>query len=327
MTPRATRWLAAACAAALLVPARGAIASGGGSGQARAGAGAGGSAGAPRARAPQRTVVVAPLSTLGSESTSAPVRRLATELEGALGQAPGVKVIGTAAALDAIKQAKKPGLRACDGDAACLAELGKLVGADWVVYGEVGGLGDVQVVYLELIDVATARELRATTLQATSGEDPDGGARGAAIRLVAPDRFVGSLDVDVDVPGAAIYVDGKRLARSPSPPLTLAVGAHALRVTHPEFRDFVRFVDVPYDRAVNVPVALQQFPVVERDIESRGGTLPPAPDAPVAATPWYRTWWAIAGFGAIAVTGAAITVGLIVDGTSAEQERPVEPPR
>jgi hypothetical protein len=278
-----------------------------------------------RPRPPARQVVLAPLSTLGSESTAAPVRRLAGELEQALGQA-GVKVIGTAAALEAIKQAKKPGLRSCDGDAACLAELGKLVGADWVVYGEVGGLGDVQVVYLQLVDAATGKDVRSTTLQAVAGDDPDGGARGAAVRLLAPERFVGAVDVKVDVAGAAIYVDGKRLARSPSPALELPVGTHALRVTHPEFRDFVRFVDVPFDRRATVTVALQQFPVVERDLESRGGSEPDSAVASAAPAPWYRSWRAIAGFGAVLLTGAAITAAIVADGTDADGERPVDPP-
>jgi hypothetical protein len=284
-------------------------------------------AGKPAPR-PSRQVVLAPLSTLGSESTAAPVRRLASDLESALGQA-GVKVIGTAAALDAIKQAKKPGLRSCDGDPGCLAELGKLVGADWVVYGEVGGLGDVQVVYLQLVDVATGKDLRSTTLQATASDDIDGGTRGAAVRLVAPERFVGAVDVKVDVAGAAIYVDGKRLARSPAPALELPVGTHALRVTHPEFRDFVRFVDVPFDRRTTVTVALQQFPVVERDLESRGQDGDGEAGAVATATgpaPWYRSWWAIAGFGAVVLTGAAITAAIVADGTDADGERPVDPP-
>ena len=312
------RLIAAVCAATLLAPP-GVVRAGN---QARPARPAGGKPAA------QRAVVVAPLSTLGSESTAAPVRRLAGELETALGQTAGVRVIGTAAAVEAIKQAKKPALRACDGDAACLAELGKLVGADWVVYGEVGGLGDVQVVYLQLIDVAGSRELRSTTLEASAGDDPEGGARGAAVRLVAPERFVGSVAVTVDVAGAAIYVDGKRLARSPAPALQLPVGTHALRVTHPEFRDFVRFVDVPFDRAADVQVGLQGFGVVERDLQSNTGAAVRRDytQTSIDEPAWYRRWWAIAGFGAILVTGAAITAGVLADGTDADQVRPVPPP-
>jgi hypothetical protein len=322
-TGAARRALALACAAVTALPGVAGAGSRGAPSVAQPKPGA-----PPRAPVAQHTVVLAPLSTLGSESTAAPVRRLAADLEAALGQQPGVKVIGSAAALDAIKQAKKPMLRSCDGDTGCLAELGKLVGADWVVAGEVGGLGDVQVVYLELIDVGSAREVRNTTLQG-GADDPEGGPRGAAVRLIAPERFVGRVDVKVDVAGAAIYVDGKRLARSPSPPLELPVGTHALRVTHPEFRDFVRFVDVPFDRSAAVTVELQQYPVLERDLKSQGGdggTEPAGPAEATGPTPWYRRWWALAGFGAVLVTGAAITAGVIADGTDAERTRPVHPP-
>ena len=58
-----------------------------------------------------------------------------------------------------------PRLRACDGNTKCLAELGALLSADTVIYGEVGGLGNVQVVYLKAVNVARAKELRSTTLE------------------------------------------------------------------------------------------------------------------------------------------------------------------
>jgi len=293
------------------------------------GAGAAPVAAQPPAKAvPHRAVVLAPLSTLGSESTAAPIRKLGGDLEAALGQVPGMKVIGSATAVDAIKQAKKPALRSCDGDPGCLAELGRLVDADWVVYGEVGGLGDVQVVYLVLVDVGTGREVRSTTLQLGGGADLEGGPRGAAVRLLAPERFMGKLAVTVDVPGASIYVDGKKLARSPAPALPLPVGPHALRVTHPEFRDFVRFVDVPFDRAADVQVGLQGFGVVERDLQSNTGAAVRRDytQTSIDEPAWYRRWWAIAGFGAILVTGAAITAGVLADGTDADQVRPVPPP-
>ncbi|HEV7559162.1 MAG TPA: hypothetical protein VGO00_26995, partial [Kofleriaceae bacterium] len=111
-----------------------------------------------------RIVAVAPLSTLGAEDTSASTKKALGQIEAALAALPGTKVVTTAQVADAIKKAKKPQLKACEGDPGCLAEVGKLVGAQIVIAGEVGGLGEAKVVYLGATEVATAKELRSTTL-------------------------------------------------------------------------------------------------------------------------------------------------------------------
>lgn len=279
-----------------------------------------------------QTVALAPLSTLGAESTGAASKKLTADLEGALGAIAGTKVVGAAAVGDAIKRAKKAQLKACDGDAGCLAELGKLAGADAVVYGEVGGLGDVQVVYLELVDVPTGKVTRSTTLQlgAAPGADTQGGARGAAVRLLAPDKFVGHLAVTVDAPGASIYVDGKRVGKSPAPPIELPVGTHALRVTHPEYRDYVRFVDVPYaDQPADVQVGLQQFPIVEKDLQSKEGSATRVEYlhyVGTAPSPWYRRWYVLAAFGAVVAIGAGVAFDAAAGGPSADHTRTINPP-
>jgi TolB-like protein len=254
---------------------------------------------APAAAAP-RTVAVTPLSTLGSEVSSASAKKITAELETALASITGIKVIGTAAVSDAIKKAKQQRLAACDGDATCLKDVGTLVGAELVVFGELGGLGDAQIVYLKLIDAKLGREVRGTTLDVSSLGA--GGARAAAYRLLDPGRFVGTLAVTVDIPGAQVFVNGKLIGKSPVKPLAFTVGTHALRVTHPEYRDFVRFVDVEFDKAAQVTVELHQFPVVQNNIEgiannTRINEIEPR---------WYRKWWAVAAFGAVAFTGALL---------------------
>jgi hypothetical protein len=248
-----------------------------------------------------RVVAIAPLSTLGSDAAGAP-RKLGSDLEGAFGALPGTKVIGVGAVGDSIKKAKKPQLRACDGDPGCLQELGALVGADLVVFGEVGGLGDAQIVYLKLIDAKAGREVRNTTLEI--GAPIGGGARGAAIRLLEPNRYVGRLVLDVDTQGASIFVNGKLVGKSPLAPLPVAVGTHAVRVTHPEFRDFVRFVDVEFDRPANVKVGLQQYPIVQSSIT---GVLPDGTIIKEVDPPWYRKWYGVAALGA-----GALAIGILV---------------
>ncbi len=284
----------------------------------------------PRSGAPAplkpSLIAVAPLSTLGAEDTSAAAKKLEAEIARELAAASGVKVVAGGEVIDAIKKAKKPILRACDGNADCLADLGKLMGASHVVFGEVGGLGDVSVIYLVLVDASSGKEVRRAQVSLAVAEQ--GGVKGGAVRLLDPDRFTGRLVVTTPVEGAVIYVDGRRLGKSPAPPAPLAVGPHALRVTHPEHRDFVRFVEIAFDK--DTPVAVELSPYASFDTEL-GATDPGAPkpklnyvDAPPR---WYRTWWAIAGFSAAALTGAVVIGVATADNVDFDASGTVRPPR
>ncbi|HEX4416986.1 MAG TPA: PEGA domain-containing protein [Kofleriaceae bacterium] len=215
-----------------------------------------------------RVVAIAPLSALGAEDTSAGTRKLTGQIEAAIAALPGTTVVRAAQVADAAKKAKKPQLRACDGDAACLTELATLVGAQIIISGEVGGLGESKVVYLAATQ--SGKELRATTM-AVGGtrDDASGGPRGAAVRLLDPDSYRGTLHFVIDVAGATVYINGAKVALTAAGDTLQAVGAQAVRVTHPEYHDFVRFIDVEYGKTTDVAVGMQQYPIVERDLAGK----------------------------------------------------------
>jgi hypothetical protein len=251
-----------------------------------------------------RVVALAPLSTLGAEDTSVATKKLTADIQQAIVGLGGTKLIGPADVSAAIAKAKKPQLKACDGDAACVAELGKLVGAQIVVTGEVGGLGESRVVYLGAIDVAAVRELRSTTLTIGAHDDA-GGPQGAVVRLLDPDRYRGTLRFTIDAGGATVFVNGSKVALSPHGDLALPVGTQAIRVTHPEYHDFVRFVDVPYGKTLELSVGLQQYPIIEKNV--RG--LPMSRDKiEYVDPPLWRRWY-VTGPAAL---GLAILAGVIL---------------
>jgi len=274
-------------------------------------------------------VAIAPLSTLGEETSSKETRQVQALVEAGIGAVPGFTAVAKRTLDRTVMKAKRRDLRACDGDNACLSELGKLVGAKLVVYGELGGLGEAQVVYLKAVDVADAHELRSTTLELGGSADRKASTRSAAFRLLAPDRYQGRLAVKVDVKGATIYVDGQAMGTSPKPAFPLAVGTHAVRVTHPEYRNFVRFVDIRFDQETPVDVALSAYPIVERDVGATGdGKLPPGATVVYRGQerlPWYRRWYTIAGGGAALLIGTAVVVGILANGIDVDRERPVSP--
>lgn len=272
-----------------------------------------------------RTVVLAPLATLGVESSADDVKRIQKALASAVAAAPAVALVSERQMLDAIRSARRPELRSCDGQTACLAELATLVRADYTIYGELGGLGDAKVVYLKLVNAPAQREVRATVLELGPGSDTATATRAAVIRLLAPERHVGQLRTVVDVPGARIYVDGNLVGTSPAPPLPLPVGTHALRVTHAEFRDFVRFLDVRFASETTVKIDLQQFPVVASEMRRTAQPAPPPsrPGDTGAAPPWYRRWYSVAGFGAVVLVSSAALAAALQGDIDADQERTV----
>lgn len=254
----------------------------------------------------QRVVAVAPLTSVGAEDTSASTRTIVGQLEGAIAALPNTKVVSAAAVRDAIKRANKPALRACDLEPACLAEVGKLVGANVVIAGEVVGLGDAKVIYLGASEAG--QEPRSTTLT-LGGKDDGGGAQGAVIRLLEPDRFRGLLHFTIDAQGATVYINGAKATPDAKGNLSLAVGTQAVRVTHPEYQDFVRFVDVGYAKQTEVRVDMKQYPIVRKDLQgkpiNRDGVTYVDP-------PWYRRWYTVAGGAVVLTVVSAVVVGYLV---------------
>jgi hypothetical protein len=258
---------------------------------------------APAAARAERVVAIAPLSTLGAEDTSAGTRKLTGEIEAAVAALPGTRVVRAQQVSDAIKRAKKPQLRACEGDAACLAELAGLVGAQIVISGEVGGLGESRVVYLAATE--NGKELRSTTLAVGGARDDGGGPDGAAVRLLDPDGYRGTLRFAIDVTGATVYANGSKAQLSPRGELALPVGTHAVRVTHPEYHDFVRFIDAEFGKTTDVAVGLQQYPILRHDV----------PGKPINRDrleyldpPVWRRWYVVGP----AAVGLAILTGVVV---------------
>ena len=256
----------------------------------------------------QRVVAIAPLTSLGAEDTSAGTKKIVAQLEAAIAALPSTKVIGAAAVRDAVKRSNKPALQACELDPACLAEVGKLVAANVVIAGEVVGIGDAKVIYLSASEAG--KDTRSTTLtlggQAT---DDGGGAQGAVMRLLDPGRFTGLLHFTIDAPGSTVYVNGSKVTPNAKGNLALPVGTQAVRVTHPEYQDFVRFVDVSYGKTVDVAVNMTQYPIVRRDLQGK-----PINKDSIKYTdpPWYRRWYTVAGGAVVLGVLSAVVVGYIV---------------
>jgi hypothetical protein len=268
------------------------------------------------ASAPSR-VALAPLASLGEGAAQlGPVEQTIGE---GLAGVPGTEVVAAADVAKAAKKAKRSDLGACEGQPPCLVEVGKLVGAAIVVTGDVSELGEVTVVYLKAVDAA-GNEISSTT--AVLSHDDAGRraeARAAAFRLLAPASYLGSLRFEVNVPGAVAYLDGAKV--NPGEAIRTTVGTHAVRVTHEQHRDFVRFVEVKFDEETVLPVALTPLPVVVDEMRQKEAARRRM--AVTEPLPWYRRWYTVAGAGAALAAVTFVVVYLVVDKLDFDSELPV----
>lgn len=174
--------------------------------------------------------------------------------------------------------------------------------ASIVAVAEPQVLGDGAVAYLQVIDAA-GKPRGSTTVVLPRGADPaalERVMRGGLVQILTPEKFVGRLELHVDVKGAQVEIDGHKADATS----TLPVGTHAVRVTHPAYHDYLRFVELGFDQARVENVALAAFPLTEGEMDDRrkrtGGVT--------RKLPWYRSWWALGLSGAV-LCGA--TIGIV----------------
>jgi len=249
--------------------------------------------------------VVAPLTPLGIEEAEA--QRVQRWITAAVTAVPGHRWLGSSR-LE--KLLRSPRRRGCGADPRCLGAVARKIGASLVVGGDVGSLSGAYMIYLRLIGTngAVVRSVNGVLDPRKPGLRD--AARGLAHQLLTPERYHGTIVTKVDVKNAWIYLNGQRVARSPAGPLTkVAVGTHALRVTHASYRDFVHFVKVGFGQTVKIDVALSAFPV--RGAEMKALDVDDSRPLEDHELPWYRRWWAVAGVGAVVLAATTATVAVL----------------
>lgn len=175
----------------------------------------------------------------------------------------------------------------CTGEEKCLTAIGKRLGVDFVVTGTVGSLGDNYVLNIKVVEVATAKSQRIQSdpLRGSPDELIEG-VRVAAYRLLAPTQIHGSLQIQTDLVGAEVTLDGKSLGRTPLPNngvlAKLPLGKHRLRVEAKGYDAFESDVDVNFQKVSPVVVRLLQ----SNETTGTGRTIQ-RERAPIYTRPWF----------------------------------------
>ncbi len=233
-----------------------------------------------------RQIALMPLTSLGS--TDEAVNAIQAILVGEFTKVLGERLIAPDALLEQSKHVKSA-FYSCEGVVVCLTEVMGGLGWDAFVVGNIAGLGERQVINLKLIDVRTGREVAKASEKAV-GEQSEliTYMRKAAVQLVAPDLFTGTLVLAAAQPGVQVQLDGQLLGTVPlaNNRFAVPVGQHALEASGEGLVPFTTMVELAYGETKTVTVDLP------RSTAFVGGD-----------TPFRHRWWtwAIAGAGALAV--------------------------
>jgi len=149
----------------------------------------------------------------------------------------------------------------CTGEEKCLSVIGKRLNVDYVVTGTVGSLGDTYVLNIKAVEVATGKsqKIQSPPLKGTPDELIEA-VRVAAYSLLAPEQLHGSLQIQSDLVGANVTLDGKLVGKTPLANQgvlgKLALGKHKLHVEAKDYAPFDDDVDVHFQKVSPVVVRL-----------------------------------------------------------------------
>lgn len=200
--------------------------------------------------------------------------------------------------------------RDCTGEEKCLAAIGKKLGVDIVVTGTVGSMGDNYILNIKAVNVATAKQVQRISTDPLRGSPDDliEGVRVAAYKLLAPDQLHGAIQIQSDLIGAEVLLDGKLIGKTPLPKLGViakqTLGPHKLRVSAPGYDPFEEDVTVNFQKVSQVVVRL----LASKDVIGTGKTRK------IERRPFYTKTWFIVGVGVAAVAlgaGVGYTIGKV----------------
>lgn len=206
-----------------------------------------------------------------------------------------------------------PRLRRCAGADSCLASIGRKLGVDLVVTGNVAALGDSFILNIKAVDVASGKKLPKRIATKPLRGSPDElieAVRVAAYELLAPAAIHGSVNILTDLVGASVSIDGVARGKTPLPaPIRkLPLGDHTLRVEADGYVPFEETVRVRFQKSTRVIVRLAAVDAPKLD-----------PTAPIvkrrpADKRWYNSTWFLVGAGVTAaIIGGAIGYAIAVD--------------
>jgi uncharacterized membrane protein len=168
----------------------------------------------------------------------------------------------------------------CEGETQCLATAGRYARCHLAIETRIAAIGGTLNISMRLVDTENGLEIG--RVADPISEDPHERSQELhrlMVQLLAPETYVGSLDIKSAQEGAEVYVDDRLMGTTPldEPIASLTAGPHILRVTKPGYADVNRFVDVIYKRNSTITINLDDATIsgliVEQVSNTGFGTL------------------------------------------------------
>ncbi|MEZ4269929.1 MAG: PEGA domain-containing protein [Myxococcota bacterium] len=193
----------------------------------------------PSKRRARQRIAVLELGSLGVSSGM--MKNLEMLLQNSIGTMATVDLVSPVDIQIALSDPSAREVAECGGGPRCAVQVGRLVEANTVVFGNIGMLGETFSLNLRAMDVATGTEKARQQATISGNRDlliPE--MRLAAFRLIAPELITGSLFVEIDVEGVEVQIDGQVVGMTPlsKPVEDLTPGKHVVVLKRPGYAEF-----------------------------------------------------------------------------------------
>ncbi len=211
----------------------------------------------------------------------------------------------------------------------CMAEIGRELGAQILVYGRIIGGKDAPVLALTSLDVTRATVMSSTRVPVNPALPEQAATLGMEKILGVAPKGNALAYLTILQASARVYLDGVAVAQAPlSGPLALEPGRHTIKVEHDGYRSWVRTVDARAGARFRFTVNLlpdEEEPLPSEEPAARVAARVAAPEAPQLTPPMARggrsgldrLGWALLGTG---VTCGLIGVGFGLAELNTERE-------
>lgn len=199
-------------------------------------------------------VVVLDLNGLGLHGRDAELpKALGTYLRNSVATIEGLQLLPPLDVQIAVQNSKNAKLIECAGGAKCAGDIGKLVGADRVIFGGISAVGESYSLNARVVESGTGKEVARHQATFTGSRDaliPE--IRLTAYKLLAPERILGSLMVQADVDGVSVEIDGEPRGMTPltEPIKNLQPGKHSVVLKRSGYSQFQQELTIrPFETA------------------------------------------------------------------------------
>ncbi len=195
-----------------------------------------------------------------------------------------------------------------DLNAKSLASIGKSRGADIVLYSEIKKEDGRYYLYIQKVDVATKKQVRAKGGIGASLSHPDNGVAITLNQVLGPIPKPAPMLTTVSVvtrpPGAEVYLGTKFLDKTPLV-TKLKPGTYKLKISKAGYKDQVRTIAVKRGEPLELGLKMERILIPKP-------TVPPGQQRKRVEkeTHWYQTWWFWTAVGVVVVAG--VTTGAVL---------------